>query len=59
MNDKRSGEDQDRQNSNSNSAEETREAKNPFREPVSENNGDQQDDADLEQQRKEALTERD
>ena len=59
MNDKRSGEDQDRQNSSSNSTEETREAKNPFREPVSENTGDQQDDADLEQQRKEALTERD
>jgi hypothetical protein len=58
MNDKRSGEDQDRQNSNS-SAEETREAKNPFREPVSENTGNEQDDADLEQQRKEALTERD
>lgn len=58
MNDKRSGEDQDRQNSN-NSTEETREAKNPFREPVSENTGNEQDDADLEQQRKEALTERD
>ena len=58
MNDKRSGEDQDRQNS-SKSTEETREAKNPFREPVSDTAGDQQDDADLEQQRKEALTERD
>jgi hypothetical protein len=59
MNDKRSGEDQDRQNSNSNSTEETREAKNPFREPVADTTDEPQDDADLEQQRKEALTERD
>lgn len=58
MSDKRSGEDQDRQNSNT-STEETREAKNPFREPVSENTGAEEDEADLEQQRKEALTERD
>jgi hypothetical protein len=57
MNDKRNNEDNDRQNSSTDNNQD-RESKNPFKEPV-QANPTEEDDADLEQQRKEALTERD